>query len=256
MEEIDRSKIKGAFDQAKSKLFFLDLDGTLSPIGVQLSPILITNRIREILLTLSLNPSTQVVIISGRSRDDLDRTFGELPLVLVAEHGGFFKEHRGRWIARFPASVLWKLRVLQFVHELNSQYSGAVVEEKYYSICWHYGFIKGGISEIEIQRILSTLHLIPNENEFEIHNDKLTIDIRAIGIDKGRFAAQWIWGQHPFDFILAMGDSKTDEDLFEAVGADYFTIKIGKAHPSSARYYLHDQKNVEPFLINLIKPIS
>jgi trehalose 6-phosphate synthase/phosphatase len=256
MEEIDTVKINRAFNEAKSKLIFLDLDGTLSPINVQLSPIFLTDRIREILLTLSLNPNTQVIIISGRSRDDLDRTFGELPLVVVAEHGGFFKEHRGRWIARFPASVLWKFRVLQSVHELNCQYSGSVVEEKYYSICWHYGFIKGGISEVEIQRILSTLHLIPNENEFAIHNEKSTIDIRSVGIDKGRFAGQWIWGQRPFDFILAMGDSKTDEDLFEAVGLDYFTIKIGNKNKSSARYCISDQKNVEFFLNDLIKPLS
>lgn len=254
MESIDQAKIKEAFHEAKSKLLFLDLDGTLSPISNELSPVPLTNKIKEVLLTLTLNSNTQIVIISGRSREDLDRTCGELPLVLVAEHGGFFKEFCGNWIARFPVSVLWKSRVLQSVHELSRLYSGSVVEEKYYSICWHYGFTKGGISEAEVSKILSTLQLISNKNEFIIHHEKLTIDFRSVGIDKGKFAGQWIWGQSPFDFILAMGDSKSDEDLFEAVGQGYFTIKIGKARETGARYCISDQKNVEVFMTDLIKP--
>jgi trehalose 6-phosphate synthase/phosphatase len=256
MEEIDTIKIKRAFHKAKSKLLFLDLDSTLSTINSEFSPLTLTDRTKETLLKLSMSNDTQTVIISGRSRDDLDRTFGELPLVLVAEHGGFFKEHGGRWIARFPSSLLWKPRILYSVHELNRQYAGSVVEEKYYSICWHYRFVKGGIGEEEIGKILSTLQLIPNENEFVIQNEKLTIDIKTVGIDKGKFAGQWIWGQSPFDFILAIGGNKTDEDLFEAVGPDYFTIKIGKTHQSSARYYISDQKNVEHFLTDLIIPLS
>lgn len=254
MEKIDRVKIREAFNEAKSKLLFLDLDGTLSPISFNLSHISISDKIREVLLILSSDPDTHVVIISGRSRDDLDRICGELPIVLVAEHGGFFKEYRGRWIPLFPSSVLWKSRVLPSFHELSRQYRGSLVEEKYFSVCWHYGFTKGGIGAREVQKILSTFHAIPNNNEFTIYHEKSIIDFRTTGIDKGKFAEQWVGGQSPFDFILAMGDSKTDEDLFEAIGTDFFTVKIGKVHQTSARYCISNQKDIESFFTDLIKP--
>lgn len=252
MLEIDRIKIKGAFTEGKSRLFFLDYDGTLAPITRDPAPVPPSGKIKDLLLKLSLHPRTQVVIISGRSKEDLDRTIGDLPVLLAAEHGGFFRKPEGKWIERFPASVSWKSRLRPAIRKLNDRYGGSISEEKNYSICWHYRPVQDMLQEGEIGEVLSTLRLIPNENEFVIEHDHLTIEIRSVGIDKGKFAAQWIFGQRDFDFILAMGDGKTDEDLFESIGPGHFTIKIGEGLQSSARYRLSGQDRVESFLSDLI----
>lgn len=81
----------------------------------------------------------------------------------------------------------------------------------------------------------------------------MKIEIRTAGIDKGKFASQWICEQRSFDFVLALGDGKSDEDLFQALGPGYFTIKIGNKGHSNAQYRLNKQNQVEEFLFYLFE---
>lgn len=256
MQRFDYLKIRSAYVRAKHRLFFLDLDGTLSPLFDVRQSIALSGKIMRTLESLVQDPNNQVMIISGRSREDLDAVIGGMPLVLVAEHGGFYREPTGKWKARFPATALWKNRMLGAVEALTRQYAGSSIEEKYYSICWHYRLIKNSVHDIDIDNILSILRKISNRNEFYFEHDKFTLEVRTVGIDKGTFAAQWMWGQRPFDFILAMGDGKTDEDLFEAVGNDHFTVRIGGPTKSNARFRLRKQDEVETLLSGLISPLS
>ena len=46
-----------------------------------------------------------------------------------------------------------------------------------------------------------------------------------------------------YDFILAIGDDKTDEDLFRALPEHTLTVKIG-IMASLAKYNLKDQQGV------------
>jgi trehalose 6-phosphate phosphatase len=46
---------------------------------------------------------------------------------------------------------------------------------------------------------------------------------------------------------IYLGDSDTDEDAFKAL-KDGITIRVGKFEKSAAKWYLKNQKEVEPFL--------
>ena len=50
-----------------------------------------------------------------------------------------------------------------------------------------------------------------------------------------------------YDFILAMGDDTTDDDMFKALPVTAVTVKIGTAS-ESARYNLPVQTDTLPFL--------
>jgi trehalose 6-phosphate synthase/phosphatase len=50
--------------------------------------------------------------------------------------------------------------------------------------------------------------------------------VRAAGIDKG-IATGRIMELFPSDFILAIGDDKTDEDIFNVLKGKGVTIKVG-----------------------------
>jgi trehalose 6-phosphate synthase/phosphatase len=77
------------------------------------------------------------------------------------------------------------------------------------------------------------------------------IEIKNTVVDKGRAALNWV-SQHAWDFILAIGDDRTDEDLFAAMPPDAYSIKVGLA-PSRARFNLVSQRDVLPLLRRCIE---
>jgi|GEM_PF-2895057 len=57
--------------------------------------------------------------------------------------------------------------------------------------------------------------------------------------------------ENDYDFLLAAGDDKTDEDMFRALSDRACTIKIGSGH-TLAQYHLKDQLEVLRLLRELI----
>ena len=55
-----------------------------------------------------------------------------------------------------------------------------------------------------------------------------------------------------YDFIMAVGDDKTDEDMFRALADRAITVKIGSGH-TAAQYNLTSQGEVLHMLNQLIK---
>ncbi len=72
------------------------------------------------------------------------------------------------------------------------------------------------------------------------------IEIKNTAINKGRAALNWI-SRNAWNFILAIGDDRTDEDLFAVVPPEAYSVKVGLA-PSKARFNLITQRDVMPLL--------
>jgi trehalose 6-phosphate synthase/phosphatase len=62
------------------------------------------------------------------------------------------------------------------------------------------------------------------------------LEINIFFLYKGT-AARWLGPEHP-NFILTMGDDRTDKDLFKALPPEAYTVKVGSAPHSRARYFL------------------
>lgn len=228
------------------RLFFLDYDGTLDPHNHQRTVAIPSFKVREVLEKLASDQSNQIVIISGRKRDDLD-WFNDLPVMLVAEHGGFHKNYGEKWTTFFEENTEWKNKAYSALWALTVQFDGSFIEEKHYSLTWHYGQGPKPISLKEKKEIIGAINLLPSREEFLVYDQDHAIELRTKNINKGRFARQFI-KQEKNDFIFAVGDGATDEDLFDGVGKSYFTIKVGQDVGSSARFFLADQREVMPLL--------
>jgi trehalose 6-phosphate synthase/phosphatase len=57
-----------------------------------------------------------------------------------------------------------------------------------------------------------------------------------------------------YDFVLALGDDKTDEDMFRALAEKAITIKVGSGH-TLAQFNLTNQIEVIAFLDQLAKEL-
>jgi len=83
-----------------------------------------------------------------------------------------------------------------------------------------------------------------------LNGDKV-IEVKNSEVNKGR-ATLSLLNSGEYDFILAIGDDYTDEDIFKALPEEAFTIKVGN-HMSAARYYLEDYHEVRDLLKFLVK---
>jgi len=72
------------------------------------------------------------------------------------------------------------------------------------------------------------------------------VEIKPIGINKGRAAMRFI-GTTTYDFILAVGDDRTDEHMFEYLPPEARTVKVGMQN-TQARYSVQGVSNVRELL--------
>src|SRR5262249_30358260 len=87
-----REKMISGFKNAAHRILFLDYDGTLAPIAPTPQQAIPDKQLLDILEQLATKKNTHVVIISGRSRSNMEEWFGHMPLNLVAEHGIYIKQ--------------------------------------------------------------------------------------------------------------------------------------------------------------------
>jgi len=76
------------------------------------------------------------------------------------------------------------------------------------------------------------------------------VEIKNSEIGKGRAVREWL-KEIDSDFILAIGDDWTDEDMFRSLSDDGITIKVGFGS-TSAKFRLRDYKEVREFIIKLM----
>ena len=80
---------------------------------------------------------------------------------------------------------------------------------------------------------------------------KKVIEVRGAGVNKGSVAAALVLQLQP-DFVLAIGDDQTDEDLFRSLPTSAYTVHVGTPF-TSARFNLHQQQDVRPLLSELLE---
>ncbi|HEY8934232.1 MAG TPA: trehalose-phosphatase [Cyclobacteriaceae bacterium] len=237
--------------KSENRIFFFDYDGTLVPIQNHPGQAAPSALIRSLLINLASDLKNKVIIISGRGGERLEQWLGDLPVTLVAEHGGVYKEPNQEWQILNNETINWKERILPALHALEFQYEGTFVEEKKYSLVWHYRMAKHKVNDLEKKQILAALRTLHSANEFLIYDEDCALELRSTHINKGMFASHYIWHNH-YDFLLAIGDGKTDEDLFETIGNDCYTIRVGKSNNSAAKFFINDQESVVLFLCKIL----
>ncbi|HEX7344351.1 MAG TPA: trehalose-phosphatase, partial [bacterium] len=85
------------------------------------------------------------------------------------------------------------------------------------------------------------IQLTANLNVQVLHGHKI-VEIRNVGVDKGA-AARHFASAREYDFILAVGDDWTDEDMFKALPEKAHTVRVGLT-ATQARYNLYSPREV------------
>ena len=87
---------------------------------------------------LAQDDENEVIIISGRNKEALSEFFKDTNVGLVAEHGAWIRDKNGRWTTVGNFSTEWKDIVKPILDRYKQRTPGSLVEEKDYSLVWHY----------------------------------------------------------------------------------------------------------------------
>jgi trehalose 6-phosphate synthase/phosphatase len=250
-KDIDLKKITEAYYGSRARLILLDYDGTLVPSELNSERNKADSNLTSLLYSMTCDPKNSVVLISGRDKKYLDSQWPNPPMTIVAEHGGFYKNKRENWRQMFSFSPDWIPKTVSALMALTLRHEGSFVEEKTYSIVWNYRSMKEKLTEDDKRQILAAIRTLPERRHFKISDCEFAIELRTIGVQKGAFAALWASNSY-YDFIMAIGDGQTDEDLFKALDKTAYTIKVGRSNSSEAVYHLASQTDVLPFLESIL----
>jgi trehalose 6-phosphate synthase/phosphatase len=239
-----------AFRLCLHGLIFLDYDGTLVPFAPRPTDAVPPEGLAGLLSRLCAVGRHRVAIVSGRPRAHLERFFGGVPgLWLAAEHGAVLREPTGRvWRALRPNSPPeWKSRVMPVLEHFVDRTPGSFVEEKEYSLVWHFRMADPEFGEWLANELAANLEEMLAETELRAVRGHKSVEIRLAWANKGEVVRHLESAGPPPDFRLALGDDRTDEDLFEVLPSAAWTIHVGPGH-SRARHHLGTPADVRRLL--------
>jgi trehalose 6-phosphate synthase/phosphatase len=229
-------------------MLFLDYDGTLVPFYSHPDQARPSPHLLELLRELAR--VAEVTVISGRNKSSLDQWFEGVPLLLAAGHGAWVRSPEGHWQQPVPIHAEWKERLRPVLQSHAERLSGAFVEEKDASLVWHYRNADPGLAALRTSELLDTLTTLVANLDVQVMPGNKNVEVRTASIHKGAVADRMLAAQS-FDFILAVGDDLTDEDLFRALPDTAWTIKVGRTQ-SVARFSVGSQPDVLDLLERLV----
>ncbi|MCC8144107.1 MAG: trehalose-phosphatase [Tannerellaceae bacterium] len=241
--------IKEAYDKARKRLILLDYDGTLVAFDRNPQRTVPTPEVIELLTRLSGDKKNYVAISSGRDLTTLDRWLGNLPIGLAAEHGAFYKED-GKW-HRNAEDTPWNDEIVRIIRQIIRKTPRSRLEIKKTALVWHYREVDAWLAELRVNQLINALIGPTSQLNLQIMKGNKIIEIKSSAYSKGT-EAQRLMAKDNFDFIPAIGDDTTDEDMFKILPEYAVTIKVGKTS-DVAKYNIPTQQQTLHFLHSLIE---
>ncbi|XP_078443151.1 putative alpha,alpha-trehalose-phosphate synthase [UDP-forming] 8 [Wolffia australiana] len=245
------------------RLILLDYDGTMMPQACEnKSP---SEQVISVLNSLCADRDNVVFVVSGRGKDSLSRWFRPVrDLGISAEHGYLTRwSGEGEWEKGLATGDFdWKKMAEPVMRLYMEATDGSSMEQKESALVWHHQDADPEFGTSQAKELLDHLESVLANEPVVVKRGQHIVEVKPQGVSKGKVVEGLIErmgarGQAP-DFVLCVGDDRSDEDMFESIvagaglpaGARVFACTVGKK-PSRARYYLDDTSEVMRMLVAL-----
>jgi trehalose-phosphatase len=238
---------------------FLDCDGTLAPIADTPAQAVIPQKTKEALASLSRLEGLRLAIISGRLLADIKTIIGLDGIIYVGNHGleidgpGVTSQWK---IVPSYKDILADIKA-RLTRECASM-PGVFIEDKRLALCLHYR-----MSNMDEENTRAVFNKIADpyrsSGKIAVMYGKKIIEVRpSTGWDKGK-VVRWLLDRERLlvkdENIIAVyvGDDRTDEDAFKALGESEISVMVGNVPALSAKYYVDDTDEVYKFLTMILE---
>jgi trehalose 6-phosphate synthase/phosphatase len=229
-----RVRLIRRFRRARARSILLDYDGTLREIEIHPDLAIPTRDIRDVLRGLASLPATDVHIVSGRRRRNLEQWFGQLPIHLCAEHGYLARRPGEEWRTLIDLDLSWMRPIERLLRRVAADVPGTHIERKAVSVAWHYRESEPEYGSWRAHELLNDLGQHLAGAPAEILLGHRVIEVRARGVDKGLYVRDvFPEGKEPGHFVIGLGDDRTDHDLLDALPPGSIAGHVGGLLPST-----------------------
>jgi trehalose-phosphatase len=238
------------------RVFFLDYDGTLTPIVKEPSKAFLPPHYREIIASLHRHERNFVCIVSGRSIGQLREFIGLKGLFLAGNHG---MEISGTDVAYVNEEALRAKPMLREIADtLRSKledFEGAVIEDKGLTVSLHYRMVPKRQQRCVQRSFHQAMEKFLASNAVNITGGKKVLEVRPHVVwNKGSavtlildYLSDRAGEERPYPIYI--GDDTTDEDGFRALKGRGLTVLVSpRKRASGASYYIRDVDEVYRFL--------
>ncbi|PWA95952.1 glycosyl transferase, family 20 [Artemisia annua] len=199
------------------------------------------------------NFDTYEYIICRQGNAKLDETLGLNPSFPKKE----YVMVSNSWGAPLP-DFYWK-QIAEPVMKLYTETTdGSTIETKESGLVWNYQYADPDFGSCQAKELLDHLESVLANEPVTVKSGQNIVEVKSQGINKGIVADRLLTtmkdrGMIP-DFVLCIGDDRSDEDMFEAITratagpslspvAEVFACTVGRK-PSKARYFLEDPTEI------------
>jgi trehalose 6-phosphate synthase/phosphatase len=117
---------------------------------------------------------------------------------------------------------------------------------------WHYRKADPGLGSLRAKELTDTLEAFVANTPLHILQGNKVVEIKRSNTTKSAAARLWLDRDQTYDFVLAIGDDVTDEEMFSSLPEDSWRIRVGYARHSNARYFIPSPNEVRALLKHLV----
>jgi len=256
-QKLPTESVMAAYRNAKNRVLLFDNEGTLAsdtrnlfreygaPKGdvsdLKSHGSAPDERVLECLRTLCQDQRNTVVILSGRDQNMLDQWFGSVPrLGLAAERGFYYRLPMtgNTWhCMQTNPDYTWQSYAFEIMRQYVKRTQGSFIESKGSALVWQYRDADQHFGSWQAKELSTNLKDLLFGFDVEIVNGKGHVEVKLRGVNKGvactRVLAKVTQLFGEVDFVLCIGDDRSDEAMFEALTAYFGNDEEGNDSTSS-----------------------
>jgi trehalose 6-phosphate synthase/phosphatase len=178
----------------------------------------------------------------------LDAWLGDLPVGLHAEHGLWSRPPGQKWRQAVELPQGWKGPALKMLRKFADRLPGALVEEKTLGVAWHYRLADPEAGALAARELRMQLATVFSKEGLEVLPGDKVVELRPSGVHKGLVVEELKGELSPDAFVLAIGDDRTDEDLYAALPPGGVALRVGSRPTPRASLRVRDPAALQKLL--------
>ena len=213
------SLVREDYLSSQHRLLLIDWDGTLvSSLAAQQSrDVVIPENVEILLNRLCSDPCNLVYIMTGRRTEEVAPFMKHINNIgLICEHGNYIKPCGEEEFVTLSDQTAWINQIRDMVQDYQDRTPGSELKVKNASMTWHWREADHNFACWMEKDLVLQLHQRMTSLPFTLFSGRRSVEIICRGASKHN-AVHWLLENrhHDLEFVLAIGDDRCDESLFE-----------------------------------------